>query len=265
VVALALLAFIGSRLLLLVALLQMLLLYAALRPLGRRFRVALAGSVLIGALAFLGLGELRRWESDGRVVSFTSYLTHTGLPQLPRVYVNDYADAVRLSVIARRVVPAMAGYEYGKEFLRVALQPLPSQIRPKVGLSPGIAAAFTSGKNGNALPIPVEGYLQFGIAGAVLLSLLLGLGVGLTDRIGARARDVGWLTATIAASTGAVIVMRGSLHQGVALAVIDVLGFFVAHRLLYRPAPKPQLTGVHPSVGSAEPQPTAEPSQTIAI
>jgi hypothetical protein len=260
-----LLAFIGSRLLLLVALIQIVLLHAALRPLGRRFGIVLSASILLGALVFLGFGELRRWESGGRVRSFASYLTHTGLPALPRVYVNDYADAVRLSVIARQVVPGSAGYEYGKEFLRVVLQPLPSQIRPKVALPHGTAAAFTSGKSGNALPVPIEGYLQFGIAGAIVLSLLLGLAVGMIDRIGAGVRDVGWLTATIAASTGAVIVMRGSLHQGVALAVIDVVGFFVAHRLLYRPAPDPHLAGIDRSVGSAESGPVPEPSRTMAI
>ena len=30
------------------------------------------------------------------------------------------------------------------------------------------------------------------------------------------------------------MILRGSLAQGVALAVIDVLGFLLAHRLLYR-------------------------------
>jgi hypothetical protein len=266
-VSLALLTFIGSRLLLLVALLQILLLYAALRPVSRRFKVALAGFAIIGAIVFVGLGELRRWESLGHGRSFGTYLAETALPQLPRTYVNNYADAVRLSVIARRVVPSQAGYEHGKEFLRVLLQPLPSGIRPKVPTARALTAAFTSGKrNGNALPVPVEGYLQFGVAGAIGLSLLLGVGVGLADRIGAAARDVGWLAATVAASTGAVIVMRGSLAQGVALATIEVVGFFAAHRLLYRPLTRAEV-GVDSSAGSSEARhaPYAEPSRTMAI
>jgi len=54
-----------------------------------------------------------------------------------------------------------------------------------------------------------------------VFSLLLGLFSGLVDRIGAGARDVGVLGAAVAAGTGAVIIFRGSLAQGVALAAID--------------------------------------------
>jgi hypothetical protein len=233
--ALALISFIGSRLLLLVSGVQLLLLYAALRPLGRRFKMALAASTAAGLIVFVCVGEFRTWESLGHVRSFPSYLANTGLPGLPRTFVNQYADGVRLSVTALHVVPSKAGYENGKEFLRVLLQPLPSAIRPAVSRSRALTAAFSSGHgNGNALPLPVEGYLQFGFVGALGLSLLLGVAVGLVDRIGTAARDVGWLAATVAAATGAVIVLRGSLAQGIALATIDVVGFFVAHRLLYR-------------------------------
>lgn len=234
-IALGLLLFVGSRLLLLVALLQLLLLYAALRPTGRGFTAALAGTAAVGVIAFVVIGELRRWESVPNHPSFPSYLFNSGLPELPRTYVNNYADAVRLSVLARRTVPSKAGYEYGKELLRIVLQPLPSQIRPTIGISPGLAATFTSGKhNGNALPVPVEGYIEFGFVGTAVFGLLLGLGVGLIDRAGPAAWDVGWLAASIAAGTGAVTVFRGSLAQGIALATIDVIGFFVAHRILYR-------------------------------
>jgi hypothetical protein len=236
VVAFGLLGFIGSRLLLLVAALQLLLLYAALLTMGRRFKLVLAVSVAAGLLVFVGLGEVRRWQSSfSHRRSFPAYLEKVGLPNLPRTYVNQYADAVRESVIARRVVPRLAPYERGKEFLRVLLQPLPSSIRPKVSTAPALTAAFTSGKhNGNALAVPVEGYLQFGFVGAIILSLLLGCAVGYTDRIGSAARDVGVLGATVAAGTGAIIVLRGSLAQGVAIATIDIVGFYAAHRLLYR-------------------------------
>jgi hypothetical protein len=249
IVAIVLLLFIGSRLLLLIALVQLLLLYAALVPHGRRFRIVLVGAAVAGAVAFVLIGEFRRWENVVHHPSFPSYLVHKGLPELPRTYVNQYADAVRLSVLAREVVPRRAPYEYGKELLRVLLQMLPSEVRPTVGTAPALSATFTSGdKNGNALPVPVEGYIEFGLAGAIAFSLLLGLAVGLVDRIGAAASDVGALTAAIAAGTGAVIVMRGSLAQGIALAVIDVVGFFAAHRILYRLDPVRQAV----ATGAAE-------------
>jgi hypothetical protein len=251
-VALAMLLFIGSRLLLLVALAQLLLLYAAIGGLGRRFRMTVAATVAVGAVAFLVIGEYRRWENVPRHRAFPTYFADTALPQLPRTYVNQYADAVRLSVLAREVVPSRAGFEYGKELLRVLLHPLPSAIRPTVAQAPALAATFTSGhKNGNALPIPVEGYIEFGLAGAILFSLLLGSAVGAIDRAGAAVPDVGWLAAAIAAGTGAVIVFRGSLAPGVALATIDVVGFFVTHRILFRRA----AVGEESTPGAAMPGP----------
>ena len=260
-VAIVLLLFLGSRLLLLVALVQLLLLYAALRPLGRRFKLTLLGTALAGAVAFLAIGEFRRWENVSPRPSFTSYLVDTGLPQLPRTYVNDYADAVRLSVLARRVVPSRAPYEDGKELLRVLLQPIPGTLRPTISTAPALTATFTSGhKNGNALPVPIEGYIEFGFAGAVLFSLLLGLAAGLVDRLGAGVRSVGTLCAAIAAGTGCVIVMRGSLHQGIALAAIDVVGFAVAHRILFA---RPAAAG--PGAGAGADQPAAAAKQPLAV
>ncbi len=235
-VAILLLLSLGSRLLLLVALIQLLVLYAAVCPISRRFWLALGTTAVIGTVLFVTLGEFRRWESVPHHPSFPTYLVKVSVPELPRTYANDYADAVRLSVLARRVVPSRAPYEYGKEFLRILLQPIPGQLRPTISTAPALEATFTSGhKNGNALPVPVEGYIEFGFAGTVAFSALLGLFVGLVDRAGAAVRDVGWLLTGVAAGTGSVIVMRGSLHQGIALALVDVIGFLAVHRILYRP------------------------------
>jgi len=235
VVALLLLLFVGSRLLVLIALIQLLVLYSALRPTGRRFVVAIATVVVVGAVVFIGLGEFRRWENlSSRRPSFASYFVHTSLPSLPRTYVNNYADTVRSSVLARQVVPARAGYEYGKELVRMLLQPLPGSIRPKLAFAPALQATFTSGhQNGNALPLPVEGYIEFGFVGDLVFCLLLGLVVGLLDKLGPAVRDVGGLMTAVAAGTGLVIIFRGSLHNGVAIAGIDVIGFFIAHRTLF--------------------------------
>jgi hypothetical protein len=218
VVAMLLLVFLGSRLIVLISLIQLLVLYAALRPVGRRFVVSLGGAAVLGAVVFIGLGEYRRWENVTRHRrSFPSYFVHRSLPGLPRTYVNNYVDTVRSSVLARQIVPARAPYEYGKELLRVLLQPIPGSLRPTVTEAPALRATFTGGHhNGNALPLPVEGYIEFGVPGDLAFP------------------DVGWLTASIAAGTGLVIAFRGSLHNGIAIAGIDVIGFFVVHRILYR-------------------------------
>jgi len=234
-----LLLFLGSRLLLLVGLIQLLLLYAALRPTGRRFVVVLTTVAIFGVVAFIGLGEFRRWENvPSPRPSFAGYLVHTSLPHLPKTYVNNYADAVRSSVIVRQVVPARAPYEDGKEFLRILLQPVPGSLRPHVSTAPALLAAFTTAHgNGNALPVPVVGYIQFGLAGDVVFCLVLGGLVGLIDRLGAAARDIGSLLSEIGAGTGMVIVFRGTLHNAIAFALIDVIGFFLAHRILFRRLP----------------------------
>jgi hypothetical protein len=240
VVAFVLVLFLGSRLLLLVALIQLLVLYGAFHPITHRFKLVLGVAAILGVVAFLVIGEYRRWEDvPSPRPSFPSYFVNTSLPKLPRTYVNDYADAVRLSTLARRVVPSQAPYEDGKELLRILLQPIPGTLRPTISTAPALERTFTSGhKNGNALPVPVEGYIEFGFAGVIAFSLLLGLAIGVVDRLGPFAPDVGWLTASIAAGTGLVIIFRGSLHEGIALALIDILGFLIAHRILFRRAPQ---------------------------
>jgi hypothetical protein len=71
-------------------------------------------------------------------------------------------------------------------------------------------------------------------------------------------RDVGWLMAGVAAGTGSVMVMRGSLHDGIALAGIDILGFFITHRILYRR----RATGAPCCIELAPVGAAAEPSVT---
>lgn len=228
-------AALGSRLLLLVAAMQALLLFVFICGTSRRFFATLAVALVTLVVVAVGLGEFRRWQGIGRGATFSSYLVDFGIPQLRGTYVNQYADAVRLAVIVRRIVPEQAGYEYGKELARMTLHPLPRGIRPSLEPEPGLKEAFTSGNlSGSALPVPVVGYIQAGAFGIVLISLALGYVAGGLDRILRSTRDVGVLLALIAAGTGLIVVFRGSLTQAFALAAIDIVGFFVAHRILYR-------------------------------
>lgn len=304
-IAFLLLLSVGSRLLVLVSMIQLIALYAALRPLGRQFVLRVAAAALVGAVVFVGFGELRRWENVGsqtscqapaqplavaprpgrrhvrgrsgvaprpRVVprpsvaprpsvtprpSFAHYFVQTGFTDLPSTYVNNYVDTVRSSIIARQVVPAHAGYEYGKELLRLLLQPIPGGIRPTIQEAPALRAAFTSGHgNGNSLPLPVEGYIEFGLPGDIVFCLILGLAVGLVDRRATAARDVGVLLAAVAMGTGFVVVFRGSLHNAFAIAAIDVVGFLVVHRILFRRSQMPASVEALAPAASAVPAPT---------
>ncbi len=229
-----LVAIVGSRLLLLTALVELALLRLYFWPVTRRLRIALLAALVTALVVVFGLGGLRRYQSLHATGSFPAFLATNEVPELPRVWVNQYADSVRLAVIAHQVVPAHAGFEYGKELLRVLLQPLPSGLRPHVSEAPALVSAFTSPSAGNALPLPVIGYIQFGLVGALVFPLLLGAVAGALDRAWRRWRDVGAVLASIAASVGVLVVLRGSLAQALAIVLIDVLGLFAAHRWLYR-------------------------------
>ncbi len=232
--SLVLVGLVGSRLLLVVALVQVLLLAFELLGPGRSFRVGAMISLALLPVVAIGLGELRRWQGTDRSVPFGTYLVDSGLPGLPRTYVNQYADGIRLAAIAREVVPDAAPYEYGEDLVRVVLQPLPRQIRPVLERSAPVEAVFSSGGGGNALPVPVVGYLQGGLVGLLLLPALLGAAVRFIDLRLSSSRRLHDRLALIGAATGAVIVFRGSLPQGMALAGIDVVGIYVAARLLLR-------------------------------
>jgi hypothetical protein len=223
----------GARLLVIVALLQVAIVYAMTRS----TRVPLPGGIAALAIVlvtFVGLGELRRWQSLPERPPFAEYLVDTGLPNLRITYVNQYADSVRLAIQTRELVPDQAGYEYGKELLRIALHPIPGGLRPSVEQAPELRAVFRTGVNGNALPLPVVGFIQFGFPGTVLFCFVLGLVAGLVDR-GLKARpSVPAMLALVGAATGVAIVFRGSLDNAIAIAIMDVIGFFVVAALLGR-------------------------------
>jgi hypothetical protein len=235
IASLALVAGVGARLLVMVAILQVALVWTLLRRRGGLpVRRLLATAALLGVV-FVGLGELRRWQGLETGRSFPAYFVDQGLPNLPGTYVNQYADAVRLAALARDVVPDRAGYEYGLELLRIALQPIPGSIRPEVPRARALRDRFTSGEgNGNALPLPVVGYIQGGLVGAVLLCALLGVAAGMIDRRIGHALPLDRLLALVAAAVGLTVILRGTLVNAVAFTLMDVIGFFVAVRVIGR-------------------------------
>jgi hypothetical protein len=231
--ALALVGALGARLLLIVALLQLALVYAVARwdRLPVRGAVAVVAAVLV---TFVGLGELRRWQGLPDQRPFPRYLVDTGLPNLQITYVNQYADSVRLALLVRQIVPEHAGYENGKELLRILLQPIPGGLRPEVGSSPALRAQVTvrGSNNGNALPLPVVGFIQFGIPGTAVFCFILGFVAGFVDRRLALRPPLPEALALVGAATGVAIVFRGTLVNGVAFMIMDVIGFLLVALLL---------------------------------
>jgi hypothetical protein len=225
---------IGARILVVSALGQLVLAALVVRGPSRRSVVAVGLASVAAAACFVGLGELRRWQSLGSPGPFPAYLVQHGLPDLPHTYVNQYADGVRVAILAKAAVPTLAPHEHGLELLRVAAQPIPGGLRPEIPRSAALRQIFTTdgGTSGNALPLAVDGYLQFGAAGAALAGILLGLVLALVERGLARPRRVGTLLALVALTTGSVMVLRGSLPQATAFALMDVIGFLAADRFL---------------------------------
>jgi hypothetical protein len=56
--------------------------------------------------------------------------------------------------------------------------------------------------------------------------------------------------------TGLAIVFRGSLHNAFAIAAIDVIGFLVGHRILFRRSRMPASFAAPAPAASAVPAPT---------
>lgn len=235
VLSFALVAFVGARLLLLMALAELLLLFLYVRrDRGRVLRVLVVAACL-GALVFVGFGEFRRWQSLQSPGTFPGYLVRTGLPRFPKTYINQYADGFRVSLVGRRLVPRPVGYEHGKEFLRLLLQPVPGSIRPQVPRPRLLDMAYSSGAGtGNALPFALTGYLQFGFLGVTLFGLVLGALAALTDRLLRRSLDLGQALAALAAVVGVGVLLRGPFLGGTAFSLLDVAGFFLVHRALVR-------------------------------
>lgn len=223
----------ASRLLILVAIGQVLILALLYGRVTARAIPAGCAVVVVAACVAVGLGELRRWQATPRVVSFPTFLMDSGVPLLPRTVVNQYADAVKLADSAMRVVPDEAGYEGARGLLRVAVHPIPRALRPTVTRENAVTATFMSSPtSGNALPVPIEGWLMAGIAGALVLSLGFGAVLAMSDRLVRRPGRPAVAFAAACGGASLLIMFRGSLAQGTTLAALDIVSLYVVHRFV---------------------------------
>jgi hypothetical protein len=243
IAATVLVGILGSRLLLVLAFVQIALFYGLIRP--RRPLGVLAPAVVVAAvLITLVVGAARRYSNyhaqhPGNKIGLVQYLWSVAPGEIPVAFANNYADGVRLIALSRATVPRYAGYEYGKELLRLLLQPLPHGIRPTVNLAPGLKEALYPG-NGDSVyaqPLQVVSYLQFGIPGVAVAFLLLGLGLAELDfRLASirRARP-----STLVLLTGIIVevlaTVRGASAPSVGFSLASLALMYVVARSTERP------------------------------
>jgi hypothetical protein len=234
--AAVLLSLFGQRAFIALMLVQVALLYALIRrPLQVRLVAPLA-LVLLAAITF-GIGTVKRYQNYTSVpsaekLSFVDYVQTRAAKEVIQAYVGNYADGVRLVARARAVVPQEAGYEKGRGFVRLALQPIPSFVRPNVQVAAPLRPLLESNRGyTHALPIPLVGYVEFGLFGVVLAGGLLGLAVVAVDRQLARDHlSLIRLLLLVAAAVQIPFCLRTGIPRGVAFATLDLLGMWIVAR-----------------------------------
>jgi hypothetical protein len=244
-------ATLGSRQLVAVPVVELVLYYALVR--GRvRVRVGLplllAGAVVI----IVGIGMVKRYGNyvqahPGTHIGRLEFLVTKGPGDFMSSYASNSADGVRLIALGERTVPRFAPPEYGKEALRLLLQPLPSGIRPKVSTAPAIQAAiYPSPVLSYAQPLQLMSYLQFLYPGVVVAFLILGAATAKLEQAlaSARAYRPSTLLALVALAVQVTTVLRSASAGAVAVALIEVVGLWTVARTTERlgedPSPLPR-------------------------
>jgi len=236
--ALGLSATLGSRQLIAVPIVELVLYYALVR---RRISVRVGLPVLLaGALVIVvGLGMVKRYGNylqlhPGTRISRLDFFVTKGPGDFASSYAGNSADGVRLIALGERTVPRLAPPEYGKEALRLLLQPLPSGIRPKVPTAPAIQAAiYPSPVLSYAQPLQLVSYLQFLYPGVVLAFLILGAATGRLEQALASVsvrRRPSTLLVLVAVTVQVVTVLRSASAGALAVALIEVFGLWAVAR-----------------------------------
>jgi hypothetical protein len=184
--ALVFVGILGSRLFIAGALAQLTLFYGLVRR-RPRLRTVLGVGAVAAVVLILGVGAVKRYSNyeathPGARIGLARYLTSVAPGEIPVAYSDNYADGVRVLALARATVPAHAGYEYGKELLRLLLQPIPHSLRPGVATAPAIKVAlYPPGGSSYAQPLQAVSYLEFGLPGVVVTFIVLGAALAALD------------------------------------------------------------------------------------
>jgi len=260
--ALLLVATLGARELLAVPLVELALYYGLVR---RRLSVRVGLPLLLaGALVIVvGLGMVKRYGNyvqthPGTHVGRLEFLYTKGPSDFISSYASNSADGVRLIALGERTVPRYAPPEYGKEALRLLLQPLPSGIRPLVPTAPAIEAAiYPSPLYAYAQPLQLVSYLQFLYPGVVVAFLILGAATAKLEQSLAApgaVRRPSTLLLLVALTVQVPAVLRSASAAAIAVTVIQVLGVWAvartSERLVEDPALLPE-SAAYPSAAAA--------------
>jgi hypothetical protein len=236
----ALLALFGQRAFLALMFVQAVLLYALIkRPLSIRVIAPIAIFAVV-ALTF-GIGTIKRYQgyrdaTPGRKLGFLEYVDKRASHDFVRAYTDNYADGVRLIARGHVLVPREADYEKGRAFMRLALQPIPSFVRPTVHVATPLGPLLeSSGGYGYALPIPLVGYVEFGLIGVALGGAVLGAALVFTDKHLAKDRQqLARLLVLTAVVVELPFCLRSSVPRGVSFAALDLLGMWIVAKTCLR-------------------------------
>ncbi|MEA2197155.1 MAG: hypothetical protein QOJ25_1206 [Solirubrobacteraceae bacterium] len=240
-VAFALTATLGARQLLAVPLVELALYYGLVRA---RVSVRVVVPLVIAAALVLvvGLGMVKRYGNyqqlhPGTHISRLQYLITKGPADFMSSYAGNTADGVRLIALGERTVPSAAPPEYGKEALRLLLQPLPSGMRPAIPTAPAIKAAiYPSSVNSYAQPLQLVSYLQFLYPGVVLAFLVLGAATAKLERalVSTRTWRPSTLLLLVALTTAVTTLLRDADAGAIAVSLIEVVGLWAVARTTER-------------------------------
>ena len=238
----ALIALLGARLFLVVALADFLLLYALLRrPL--RLRAVAPYVVIAGIVIVFGAGTVKRYQSYRTThvqapVGFVEYATTVAPGEFATAYANNYVDTVRLVATADELVPDRAAYEYARPLLELAVKPLPRPIRPTLERQRLLQETFTPNQDyAYAMPLIATALLAGGVLVVVLASVLIGWLVAVLEaRLSRDGLSVAALCTLVVAVVSVPGILRSGVPAGVTLFLVDVVGMWVVARTGLRPA-----------------------------
>jgi hypothetical protein len=236
-VALVIVATIGARELLAVPLLELALFYWIVR---RRISGRTATAVFVAGVFVIVfvVGMIKRYGNyvdthPGTRVSRLDFMFTKGPGDFAHSYAVNTADGVALIALGEHVVPSQAPPELGKEFLRLALQAIPSGSRPKVHTAPAIRAAiYPSTTDVNAQPLQLVGYLQFELPGVIVAFLVIGAATAEIDRL-LESREpyrLSTLLVLVALVAAVSTVLRSAAAPAAADTIIEVVGLWAVAR-----------------------------------
>lgn len=144
-------------------------------------------------------------------------------------YTKNFVDSLDVFRRMYAIVPAHADYLGGSSFARLLLQPIPRAFRPAVPPPPqAITAAFTSPGGGNVFQLWAEAYLNFGPLGIMFVALGAGLAVAAATRsVDGHSDNLERSVYMALLITSMLLLYRGSFIGATSFALMDLIPVWV--------------------------------------